>query len=106
MTQTPPDPGSSTAKASSESLGARRFSWTRAPATLGVATLGLLMATATLLALEALAPRQGVGVAFDRGLGTYAGFGAVGAVLLIGASALLRRIPGLLAAEDDDADQP
>lgn len=94
------------ARPPNERLGARLFTWTQAPATPAIVALGLAMAVATLVGLEAVAPRQGAGAGFDRGIGTYAGFGAAGAVLLIGVAALLRRIPGAKAAEDDDADQP
>jgi hypothetical protein len=93
-------------RAPSERRGERLFAWTQARATPGIVALGSVMATATLIALEFLAPRQFTGAAFDWGIGTFAAFGAVGATLLVFLAALVRRIPGAMATDDDDAGQP
>lgn len=72
---------------------------------MAVFAVGLGMALAALVALEALVPRQGVGSILDGRLGVYAALGALGAALAFGVAAIVRRLPGLWDGAGD-ADQP
>ena len=101
----PPPPSARPAPAPARSVGDTLFAWTQHPATAAVFALGLGMALAALVALEALVPRQGTGALLDGRLGVFAALGALGAALAFGAGAVLRRIPGF-RDEAGDADQP
>lgn len=100
--QPPPPP---VRPAPARGVGDTLFGWTQHPATAAVFAVGLGMALAALVALEALVPRQGTGALLDGRLGAFAAMGALGVVLAFGAGAVLRRIPGL-RDEAGDADQP